>query len=388
MQVIIIVLALIIVDGRIQQATLTPGTHSLVELSQSHALASLLLTINLQSAFNPSGTGPSIPRQARGRIHVPTLTMSDDGPEVELTRRTIGAQVAALLTAWPLRSQMANAADLVWKVAKRPLRERSSYIASTRSGKLYRAVAVLAGGFLIPKEQYESYRLTLEELGVFTVLYADPLTISDINKRGDPRPLVEAATNMMELLEESATDEGVDSSLPLLLVGHSRGCKTVIQSAAELSLAKRPFAGMVLIDPVDKTDADRSSVMKTIKQYATPTLILGSGKSQYDCALTDDNYEVFGEALQDATVPHVVGKLLQAGHLQFLDSRQNLTVDVCRSGKDKDASVREVAQAAIKVWVNATLVEDEFGVAAALKDAAQTLQTTKFPAQVEWYSYL
>jgi len=249
------------------------------------------------------------------------------------------------------------------------------------------AIAVFAGGFLIPEDQYSSYASALDELGCASVLYGDESTLSR------PVPIADGATALLGKVEALATQLGAARSVPLVLVGHSRGCKTCVAAASRCT--KRPVAALVLLDPVDSTSADPSSVLPELSRLsAVPVAILGAAKGALDCSPTGTNYETFAAAL-DASAPRLVGVLGKAGHTQFVDRRRVLSVDVCTTGKDKDVAVREVALATTTAWVGAALspsppTSERGGGArsAAQRAAIAKLRETQFAADVTWRSEL
>ena len=234
-----------------------------------------------------------------------------------------------------------------------------------------KAVAAVAGGFLIPAEQYTSYAGALSDAGCAAALYADKSTLSA------PNPLDVGAAMLLEETDSVAQKRGVPPSAPLVLLGHSRGCKTCVVAAAK---SKRKVAALVLIDPVDATGPDPISVLPELSKLRVPTLVLGSGKSALDCAPTGANYKDFADALRSSGAPRLVGLLDRAGHTQFVDNRKVLSVDVCTTGKDKDGQIREVALEASAAWVRAALSREE----GALRRCADTLRTQEFAAAVQW----
>lgn len=179
---------------------------------------------------------------------------------------------------------------------------------------------------------------------------------------------------------------GVTKDAPLFLIGHSRGCKTCVAAAAVASENRRRVAGLVLFDPVDATEPDPFTVLPLLEglKGSIPTAVLGSTKSSYDCAPSGANYERFAEALGRSSTPGLVGSLRRAGHMQFLDDRRRLSVDVCTAGKDKDEAVREAAYATAAAWARACLQEDPKLRRDALRDAARALEAKDFRAAVEW----
>lgn len=144
------------------------------------------------------------------------------------------------------------------------------------------------------------------------------------------------------------------------------------------------MAALVLLDPVDATGPDPSTVLPDLARLNVPTAILGSGKSEFDCAPPESNYERFAEAVgQKDSTPRLVGVLRRAGHTQFVDNRKVLSVDVCTTGKDKDAAVREVALATASEWVEAALAPSS-APGVSCKRAAEALRGREFAASVEW----
>lgn len=226
---------------------------------------------------------------------------------------------------------------------------------------------------MIPSMQYQSYADTLERLGCATLLYADESTLSR------PRPVTDGAGALLQQAEALASQRGVAPSAPLVLLGHSRGCKTCVVAAAQ---SRRRVAALVLLDPVDRTDPDPATVLPSLGTLRVPTVLLGSGRSAYDCAPPNSNYERFAESLS-AAAPRLVGKLGRAGHTQFVDDRRALSVDVCTPGRVSDAAVREVALATSEAWVRAALLD---GAASSEQRARAVacLQETPFEAGVEW----
>jgi hypothetical protein len=257
-----------------------------------------------------------------------------------------------------------------------------SHAVGTAGGASPIGLAVVAGGFLIPAPQYASYARALDQIGVSAAVYADASTLSQ------PQELAVGARALLSLAEARATDLKLPSSTPLFLIGHSRGCKTCIAAAAQ---STRPVGALVLVDPVDKTGPDPSTVLPTLEALAVPTAILGSGKSGYDCAPTGANYVSFSEALARSCTPQMVGLLTRAGHTQFVDNRRVLAVDVCTTGKDSDDSIREVALATTTAWVTAALSSDSQiqdtkqtrdGTSNARESAVARLRDTPFRAAV------
>ena len=235
----------------------------------------------------------------------------------------------------------------------------------------FRAVAVVAGGFLIPSEQYLSYAAGLEALGCCTLTFADPSTLS--------LPVLpsEAARAALDAVEAQARGLGVAPDAPLFLLGHSRGAKTCVAAA---SLSRHRVAGMVLLDPVDATSKDPSSVLDTLGRLRVPTAVLGSRYGESDgCAPRGANHEAFARSIDPAT-ERLVGVLGKAGHTQFVDQRRSLLVDVCSRGADKDEQVRELALTTTTAWFEHTLKAH----AASDDGSIRALRQRSFGATIEW----
>lgn len=290
-----------------------------------------------------------------------------------LTRRTIAARFAsalALLGACPRFTIQAAKAKDSQKLQRLPLFEPADV-------QQPRAIAVVAGGFLTAPEQYTSYARALEELGCAAVLYKDQSTL----KR--PQDLRDGAKCLLDAAESRASELGLDPSLPLVLVGHSRGCKTCITAATQSS---RRVGCFVLLDPVDQTSADNSTALPDLQKLKVPAAILGSAASWNNCAPTDSNYLRFVEVLASSSAPRLVGFLARAGHLQFLDQRQSFFPAFCTAGEDEDEAIRKVSLATTKAWVGAALTSQAQQASDARKGAVASLQGTAFPAMVEWQS--
>ena len=243
--------------------------------------------------------------------------------------------------------------------------------APASAGDLVKAEAVVAGGFLIPSEQYKSYAALFDQIGCSSELYADESTLSR------PLTLQAGAESLLNRLD--ATQHS-----PLILLGHSRGCKTCIEAAAR---TKRRVAAMVLLDPVDRTGPDPESVLSLLETLKVPTAILGTGRGD-DCAPQGANWAKFEEALGRSSTPRLIGVLPRAGHTQFVDNRRILSVDVCTTGRDKDTAIREVAMSLVSAWSQAALVHGSVGEqSSARKQAFAALQDEEFSAAVEWTAY-
>ena len=244
-----------------------------------------------------------------------------------------------------------------------------------------RALAAVAGGFLIPPAQFASYADALSAIGCSTILHEDVSTLTR------PTALVDGGRSILQEVEARATAEALPSTAPLILLGHSRGAKLCVSAASQSK--RRRVAALVLLDPVDATEPDPDSVLADLAALSptVPVAILGTGKSGYDCAPLGSNYKGFAEACRG---PCLVGTLPSAGHTQFVDNRRALTVDVCTSGKVADAAVREVAVATTKEWASAALDAlvrpggaDSAGTAA-LQRAIRELRQQTFATSVEW----
>ena len=295
--------------------------------------------------------------------------------------RRLAAQLAATLLALPSPQQSISSSFLL----------RPTPAAAAPPTPL-RAVAVVAGGFLIPpEEQYASYAAALERVGCAVRLYADGGTMSR------PGDLQAGAQAILAQADELARASGLPPTAPLVLLGHSRRAKTCALAAALSSSngsssgvgqqrQPRCVASLVLIDPVDATGPDPSSALGELQQLsrAVPTCILGSGAGAGDCSQND--YRKFAAALASSRSPRLVGVLKRAGHTQFVDNRRVLTVDVCTTGRDRDPAIRDVALAATAQWVEASLNENVEELTEARSRAVATLRETPFEAAVEWES--
>jgi hypothetical protein len=78
------------------------------------------------------------------------------------------------------------------------------------------AKSVLAAGFGIRPQQYQSYARALEELGFMAEIFQDGSSI------GNKLTIVEGATKLASIVGPQQELPG-----PVFLVGHSRGCKLV-----------------------------------------------------------------------------------------------------------------------------------------------------------------
>lgn len=202
------------------------------------------------------------------------------------------------------------------------------------------ALALILPGFLLPQSQYASYAGLMEELGIRCVTFTDGSTLRE------PASLDAASARALAACEAEASRLGMPQSTPLVLVGHSRGCKECVLAAAK---STRPVAALILLDPVDSTVFEKDSTLPVFSTLRVPTLILGSGVGSGDCAPLDSAFPAFYGALAMADVPRLLGYMPRAGHTQFLDEREKL-IDVCSAGSDDDESIREVAIAAAAAW--------------------------------------
>lgn len=224
------------------------------------------------------------------------------------------------------------------------------------------AIAVIAGGFTIPKEQYQSYADLLAELNIPAVV------VDDRSSLFEPMPLEECAERLLSTVESEVDAMQLSraraAQLPLVLLAHSRGAKAAVIAA---SLAQRPVAAMVLWDPVDATIFEKASILPTLRRLNVPTAVCGSGVGG-ECAPVGSNYLDFFNALgsrssssvrceaEDARSvpepPRLLAQLRRAGHMQYVDKRERL-LDVCAAGQDEDAAVREVALSVTASWIAA-----------------------------------
>lgn len=239
-------------------------------------------------------------------------------------------------------------------------------------------LAIVVPGFLIsPEEQFQSYGSVLRDAGCTTILFNDMSTLSS------PRPVEESAAELLTRMDQLA----LPPNAPLFFVGHSRGAKVCVLAASKAKKAKRSVGALVLLDPVDATPKDPSSCLAELETLCVPTAMLHAGLSTKDgCAPPGSNYERFADVLEQSKTPRLIGSLPRAGHTQFVDNRKMLSVDVCTPGKDKDADVRDVAQALASEWVGAALSSGKTAAAQteARRKAATALQAREFAARVEW----
>ena len=243
-------------------------------------------------------------------------------------------------------------------------------------------LAAVAGGFLIPSSQYSTYCRKLDDLGCAALSYTDASTLTS------PLPIADGAASLLVNLNElsqsgAASLKGVTAESPLVLWGHSRGCKTVVEAAAQ---SKRRVAAMVLVDPVDAVPGrDPSSCLNELaKLDNVPTLILGTGGHNADfsdCAPEGCNYKIFADALAKSRAPRLLGVLGGAGHTQFVDQRGVLLVDICTTGKDPDSCVHDVTLEATERWVAAATSRDP---KRELRAAAKALRSKEFGTSVQW----
>ena len=236
-------------------------------------------------------------------------------------------------------------------------------------------MAVVAGGFLAPAEQYSSYVGALSEAGCAAAAVADGGALSRA------QDLEVSARGVLERADAEAAAAGLSASAPLVLVGHSRGAKVCVAAAAA---SLRPVVALVLLDPVDATGPDPSSALPALRGLAAsvPTAVLGAAAGDGDCNQQD--YMKFAEILGSSRAPRLLGVLERAGHLQFVDDRRMLPQDPCTPGRDTDAAVREVALATSAAWAGAALGPDP--PRRARRAAAAALAARPFEAAVSWHA--
>eukprot|EP00966_Prymnesium_polylepis_P008979 207296-Prymnesium_polylepis.1 len=221
------------------------------------------------------------------------------------------------------------------------------------------AIAVVAPGFLLSRENYGSYIDLLEELGICSVCMSDRSLTA-------PSTLEEGSQALLSQAEQEAARRGLPDDVPLVMVGHSRGAKLAVLAAAA---STRPVAAMVLLDPVDATVWERDSAMTQLARLSVPTAVVGAAAAG-DCAPLSGNFNTFYRTLEAAGAPRLLALLPSAGHMQFVDRRSAL-LDICPSGSDDDPSVHEVAMAVISAWLAAFVP----GVGAPPTAAASSLGT-------------
>ena len=183
------------------------------------------------------------------------------------------------------------------------------------------AIAAVVPGFLIPPEQYEGYCAVLRDMGIPAVVVDDGSTL------GRPTPIQEAATTILAAVETAAAGSNVAASAPLVFVAHSRGGKSAVLAA---QASQRDVAAIVLLDPVDATGAENSTVLPALRTLRAPLAVLGAGAGAGECAPPGANYAAFFAAAAPAP-PRLLVLLPHAGHTQLLDDRAEI-LDVCSPG--------------------------------------------------------
>jgi pimeloyl-ACP methyl ester carboxylesterase len=200
---------------------------------------------------------------------------------------------------------------------------------------------------LLPPRQYTGYIDLLEELHIPSFIFEDGSTL------GRPTTNQDAAQCLLTAIDSAAANnELVDETTPLVLIAHSRGAKAAVLAA---QASTRPVAAMLLLDPVDATVFDNSTVLPALRSLRVPIAILGSGAGAGECAPRGGNYEsfFFDAAAPAARVPpRLLAFLKHAGHTQYLDDRR-MMLDVCTAGTDDDLSVRDVALAVMATFLAA-----------------------------------
>lgn len=203
-------------------------------------------------------------------------------------------------------------------------------------------IMALATGFTLPTAQYQSYADQARVLGLA------PLLFSDGSSSTQPTSLADASSALLSHIDDEARRLALPAATPLVLVGHSRGAKTAILTAAA---SRRPVAALVLIDPVDGTSFEPASVLDRLEAGGAkvPTAVIGAGLGG-DCAPAGSNYAAVFGALERAGTPRLLALVRNGGHLQFLDRRQELLSDVCTFKKGADVRTRGVAQTVLCAW--------------------------------------
>ena len=166
------------------------------------------------------------------------------------------------------------------------------------------AIAVITTGFMLPAQQYISYVDLLADLGIRAVTFNDGASVTKSCR------LEESSAALLECAEAEAAVLGLPPTLPLVLLGHSRGAKLSVLTAAK---ASRPVAAMVLLDPVDATPFEPASTMGTLAGLSVPTAVVGAADSATDCAPTGGNYATFFDTLATSAAPRLLALLPQAG---------------------------------------------------------------------------
>ena len=203
-----------------------------------------------------------------------------------------------------------------------------------------RGIAVLAGGFSIPTEQYESYAQSLSAQGWHVDLFED----STFGRRID-----NAAAGVCDRVQ-AWLRRGNGDGRAVLLAGHSRGCKHVVLAARSLLAAGIAVNALFLIDPVDATMQDPESVLDVMKTLHLPVLIVGAAGDDGGCAPAGSNYRDFFEAMRAGGCDGLLAVVEQAGHTQFLDARASLVLDPCAAGREQDLKVGAFCRALLTLW--------------------------------------
>ena len=206
-----------------------------------------------------------------------------------------------------------------------------------------RGIAVLAGGFSIPTEQYESYAQSLSAQGWHVDLFED----STFGRRID-----NAAAGVCDRVQ-AWLRRGNGDGRAVLLAGHSRGCKHVVLAARSLLAAGIAVNALFLIDPVDATMQDPESVLDVMKTLHLPVLIVGAAGDDGGCAPAGSNYRDFFEAMRAGGCEGLLAVVEQAGHTQFLDARASLVLDPCAAGREHDLKVGAFCRALLTLWGSA-----------------------------------
>jgi pimeloyl-ACP methyl ester carboxylesterase len=223
-------------------------------------------------------------------------------------------------------------------------------------------LAILTAGFLISSEQYISLAEHLASWGYLVILY-------DGNQQAlDPISDVVCVAFLRDLIDWARTTAPLSNLADLervYLIGHSRGGKISVLAAVQDPRVRSVF----LIDPVDVTvyaplSAEYPSAAAALRKFSKrvdvdqgmkkplPLAVVGSGRGG-DCVPLDSNYATFYDA---ASGPAWQAVIQDAGHLQFLDTRNKSSLDLfCVAGKVPDAIVRQAMKAMCVAWGEVTV---------------------------------
>ncbi|KAL3132591.1 hypothetical protein ABBQ32_009124 [Trebouxia sp. C0010 RCD-2024] len=220
-------------------------------------------------------------------------------------------------------------------------------------------LAIFTGGFLVGSGAYVSYAERLASWGYVTVLYDKAETAVD---NLDDVISVKFIQEIMDWCGSHPVVSRVSDFSRVYLCGHSRGGKLSVLAAA----VDPRVVALCLLDPVDNTvwaplGPGYPSAIQALKLLGSkqtiegtagvPLALVGSGLGG-DCAPKAANFRLFYEA---CTAPSWMVSVEQAGHFQFLDKQSSMQRAVCAQGRLPDYSVRQLSQAVMVAWAQATI---------------------------------